>query len=200
MAKWRATWKGEGGGVLMNQSPHTLDMVCYLAGQPKKVWGWTRTVAHKIEVEDTFQAMLEFSNGAPGYITASTFESSIEKRLQLVGEKAVIDIIGETITIHRFSQPLRQFLHECPEPFQAPQREVEKLDLPDTSGGHVAAHLDLRDAILSNRPPSIVGEDARMSLELANAIIFSGHHDGKLVRLPLSRSAYSRLLANLQNE
>ena len=198
MGKWRATWKGEGGGVLMNQSPHTLDLMCYLAGQPTKVWGWTRTVAHKIEVEDTFQAMLEFANGAPGYITASTFESSIEKRLQLVGEKAVLDIIGETVTIHRFSQPLRKFLRECKEPFQAPARTSETLDLPDTSGGHVAAHLDLRDAILNNRPPAITGADARMSLELANAIIMSGHNDGKLVKLPLSRPAYAKLLAKLQ--
>lgn len=200
MGKWRATWKGEGGGVLMNQSPHTLDMVCYLAGQPKKVWGWTRTMAHKIEVEDTFQAMLEFENGAPGYITASTFESSIEKRLQLVGEKAVIDIIGETLTVHRFSQPLRQFLRECPEPFKAPATTAEHFDLSDNSGGHIAAHMDLREAILENRPPAITGEDARMSLELANAIILSGHTDGKPVTMPLSRAAYSKMLAKLQGE
>ncbi len=199
MGAWRATWKGEGGGVLMNQSPHTLDMVCYLAGQPTKVWGWTRTLGHKIEVEDTFQAMLEFKNGAPGYITASTFESSIEKRLQLVGEKAVIDIVGETVTIHRFSQPLRQFLRECKEPFKAPDRTTETLDLPDTSGGHVAAHLDLRDAILNNRPPAITGEEARNGLELANAIIMSGHNNGKVITLPLSRPAYAKLLAKLQS-
>ncbi|MDW8234132.1 MAG: Gfo/Idh/MocA family oxidoreductase [Roseiflexaceae bacterium] len=51
-AAWRGTWRGEGGGVLMNQGPHPLDLLCHLAGPPVKVWGWTRTLGHVIECED----------------------------------------------------------------------------------------------------------------------------------------------------
>ncbi|MEZ4675271.1 MAG: Gfo/Idh/MocA family oxidoreductase [Caldilineaceae bacterium] len=67
-AGWRGTWKGEGGGVLMNQAPHSLDLLCHLAGMPKRVVAWNRTLRHSIEVEDTSMAMLEWENGALGSI------------------------------------------------------------------------------------------------------------------------------------
>ena len=71
LAAWRATWRGEGGGVLLNQAPHDLDLVCHLLGSPERVVAWTRTKLHAIETEDTVQAMLEWpasttENGAKG--------------------------------------------------------------------------------------------------------------------------------------
>ena len=60
LAAWRATWRGEGGGVLLNQAPHDLDLVCHLLGSPARVVAWTRTKLHAIETEDTVQAMLEW--------------------------------------------------------------------------------------------------------------------------------------------
>ena len=62
--------KGEGGGVLMNQSPHTLDLICHLAGQPSRAVAWNRTLFHDIETEDTSLALLEWANGALGTVTA----------------------------------------------------------------------------------------------------------------------------------
>ena len=197
LGAWRGTWRGEGGGILMNQSPHTMDLLCYLVGMPKKVWGWTRTRGHAIEVEDTFQAMLEFPNGAPGYITASTFETGAQKRLQVIGEHGLIEIVEETVYVSRFAQPIREFMQSCTEPFAAPAKTTEVLDLPDVSGGHLAVYQDLQEAIWTGRPPLVTGEQGRMSLELSNAITLSSHEE-RAITLPLDRQAYSTLLAKLQ--
>jgi predicted dehydrogenase len=197
LGAWRGTWRGEGGGILMNQSPHTLDLVCWLAGTPRKVWGWTRTRGHAIEVEDTMQAMLEFANGAPGYITASTFETGAQKRLQIIGEKGMVEIIDETVHLTRFSQPIREHMRTSTEPFSAPGKTTEVFDLPDVSGGHLAVYQDLQNAIATGRTPLITGEQGRMSLELANAITLSAHED-RAITLPVDRAAYAALLAKLQ--
>jgi predicted dehydrogenase len=197
LGAWRGTWRGEGGGILMNQSPHTMDLMCYLAGMPSKVWGWARTRGHAIEVEDTFQAMLEFPNGAPGYITASTFEAGAQKRLQVIGERGLIEIVEETVYVSRFEQPIREHMKTCTQPYAAPAKTTEVLDLPDVGGGHLAVYEDLQEAIWRSRPPKITGEQGRMSLELANAITLSSHEE-RAVTLPLDRGAYARLLARLQ--
>jgi len=197
LSSWRGTWRGEGGGVLMNQSPHTLDLVCYLAGVPAKVWGWTRTRGHAIETEDTIQAMLEFPNGAPGYIAASTFEAGTEKRLQIVGEHGMIEIVDETVRISRFELPIREHMNTNLEPFAAPAKTTEVLELPDESGGHLAVYQDLTAAIREGRAPMVTGEEGRKSLELANSIILSSKAD-RAVTLPLDRAAYSSLLTTLQ--
>ena len=90
--KWRATWQGEGGGVLMNQAPHNLDLLCHLIGLPKQLTAWTRTQLHPIEVEDTVQAMLEWESGCLGSLHISTAESGREERLEIAGTAGVMHI------------------------------------------------------------------------------------------------------------
>jgi predicted dehydrogenase len=196
-ATWRATWKGEGGGVLLNQAPHTLDILCHLAGMPSKVWGWTCTRYHAIEVEDTAQAMLEYPNGAPGYLTVSTVEAGVLPRVQIIGERGAIELMGNQLTIHRFSPSTREYMLTSDEMFGKPETNTETLDVPDTSGGHQAVYHDLKAAIAEGRPPRADGREAIMSLELANAIVLSSYAGGP-VTLPLERAAYSELLADLR--
>jgi predicted dehydrogenase len=197
-AGWRGTWGGEGGGVLLNQAPHTLDLLCHLAGPPARVWGWTRTRAHAIEVEDSAQALLEFSNGAPGYLHVSTVEAGSRRRIQIVGDRAALDLDGDQLTIARFAQPLSEFRSSSPELFAAPTAATEIVELPPgDGGGHLAVYQDLQAAILEGRRPQIDGREGRMSLELANAIVLSSHTE-RPVQLPLDRTAYSALLAELR--
>ncbi len=196
-AGWRGTWKGEGGGVLMNQGPHPLDLLCHLAGLPTKVWGWARTRAHTIEVEDTAQAMLEFANGAPGYLTISTAEAGLERRLQIVGDKAVLELVENTLSIRRFSQSQSEFRATSQEMWASPKVEKEVLDLPGDGGGHLAVYMDLEAAIAEGRRPRCDGREALMSLELANAITLSSHV-GTPLTLPIDRAAYSQLLDELR--
>ena len=197
-AAWRSTWRGEGGGVLANQAPHTLDLLCHLTGMPQKVWGWTRTLGHKTECEDTAQAMLEYASGAPGYLHINTIEAGTQQRLQITGDRAMLDLSGNHLTVTRFAEPLSDFRATNPNFYDAPEMTRETPELPEgDGGGHLAVHRDLLAAISDGRAPRCDGQEARMSLELANAIIYSSFEE-RAVTLPLDRAAYSALLADLR--
>jgi UDP-N-acetyl-2-amino-2-deoxyglucuronate dehydrogenase len=200
-AAWRGSWSNEGGGILMNQAPHTLDRLCHLAGSPASVWGWTRTLRHHIETEDTAQAMLVYPNRAPGYLEVSTLEAGTLPQLQIIGNRMALEFLGETLTIRRFVPPLSEFSETSPEKFAAPEITVETFQppegIPPGGEGHLAVHRDLREAILTGRKPRCDGRDALVSLELANAITLSSF-TGRAVSLPLDRAAYTALLADLR--
>ena len=198
---WRGTWAGEGGGVLMNQAPHTLDLMCHLLGLPAKVWGWTRTRYQAIECEDTAQAMLEYPNGAPGYFSTSTAEAGGERRIEIIGEQALIQMVGDTVTIQRFIPPLRTFIEHDPNFFNSPATTTEKIELPasDTQGNHYAVYHDLEAAIAEGRQPCCNSVEGRMSLELANAITLSSF-TGEPISLPVERPAYHSFLIAQQQK
>ncbi len=196
-ASWRGTWAGEGGGVLMNQAPHTLDLLCHLAGPPSKVWGWTRTVVHAIETEDTAQAMLEYANGASGYLNINTVEAGLQRRLQIVGDRMAIELVGDQLTIYRFTPALSEYRATSPEMFGSPGVASEGIEAPGDGGGHLAIYRDLQAAIREGRQPRCDGREGLLSLELASAIILSSYID-RAVTLPLDRAAYSELLASLR--
>lgn len=196
-ASWRATWRGEGGGVLLNQAPHGLDLLCHLAGMPVKVWGWTRTRYHAIEVEDTAQAMLEYPNGAPGYLTVSSVEMGVKPSLHIVGERGTLELSGDRLTIHRLTPSSREHLLTSTEMFGAPAVSSEAFVPEEVGGKEASVYRDLVAAIREGLPPRADGRAGRMSLELANAITLSSHTGGP-VSLPLDRAAYDALLADLQ--
>lgn len=196
-AGWRGTWAGEGGGVLMNQAPHTLDLLCHLAGPPTRVWGVTRTLRHAIETEDTAHAMLEFAGGAPGYLFVTTAEAGAQ-RLEIVGDRASLSLSEGRLVVTRFQPPQLTFLRESPESFAAPSSSVEDLrPEPEGAGGHLAVYRDLVAALSEGRPPRCDGAAARDSLELANALTLSSSL-GRAVDLPIDRAAYDALLADLR--
>ena len=197
-ADWRAKWSSEGGGVLLNQTPHALDILCHLAGLPSKVWGWTRTRYHSIEVEDTAQAMFEYPNGAPGYLSTSTVEAGVKPHLQIVGENGSLELAGNQLTICRSTPSSREYMRTSNEMYGEPQTSVETVDLPDTSESHRAVYRDFKAAIKEGRQPRSNGREGIMSLELANAITLSSYTD-RAVPLPVDRAAYSELLADLQS-
>ena len=197
-AAWRGTWRGEGGGVLMNQGPHPLDLLCHLVGAPAKVWGWVRAQGHAIECEDVAHALLEYPNGAPGYIYFSTVEAGSERRMEIVGDRSALVIIFDHLTIHRFAMPLSEYRATAPEMWGQPQIHTETLHLPGDGGGHLAVYLDLARAIAEGRRPRCDARQARMSLELANAVILSGV-TGQAVSLPLDSQAYDALLDDLKS-
>jgi UDP-N-acetyl-2-amino-2-deoxyglucuronate dehydrogenase len=197
MSTWRGNWLGEGGAVLLNQAPHTLDLLCHLAGPPSKVWGWTRTMTHQIECEDTFQAMLEYPNGAPGYITSSTAEAGVERRIQIVGDRGAVEIVGEKLTVYQFNPAVRDHIRNSPEPFGQPEAKVEQIELPGDAGGHLAVYKDLYSAIVNGHQPRTNGREGLMALELANAITLSSFGE-RAIKLPVDRAEYKSLLADLQ--
>ena len=196
---WRATWKGEGGGVLLNQAPHDLDLICHLLGQPKKVYAWTRTMLQTIEVEDTIQGMMAWPNGGMGSIHISTAEGKRPYRLEIIGTKGTLNIAQGSIECNLFKEDIRETITQSPEGFPQIETHPHEVELPDGTGDHVAVYQNLRDAILDGAPLGADGKQGLMSLELANAMIYSSHHQQE-VELPLNREAYGRLLKTLQNK
>jgi predicted dehydrogenase len=196
-AGWRGTWDGEGGGVLMNQAPHTLDLLCYLAGPPAAVWGASRRLLQPIEAEDTATAVLEYPNGAVGSVAVSTIEPG-EQRIELVGDRGRIEIVGETLVFERFEPPLSDHRPACTDMFGEPALVRGDVELPPGRGDHVDVHRDFADAIRIGRAPHVSARDAIWSLEVANAIVLSSH-TGRAVPLPVDRAAYAALLADLRS-
>lgn len=197
-ADWRGTWKGEGGGVLMNQAPHTLDLLCHLAGPPATVWGVAQRRAQPMEAEDTATALLAYDGGAVGTLAVSTLEPGLQ-RIELVGDRGRIEIVGESLAFERFEPPISEHLTSATEMFDAPARVAEAVELPPGRGDHRAVHADFAAAILEGREPRIPARDALYSLELANAIVLSTH-EKRAVALPVDRGAYAVLLAQLRGE
>jgi predicted dehydrogenase len=199
IAGWRGTWRGEGGGVLMNQSPHSLDLVCYLAGQPARVVAWNRTMFHAIETEDTAIAMLEWSNGAIGSLLVSTAQMGEPERLEIAGTRGVLEIGRGGLTLWQSDVDLRDFLAQSSEPFGKPPLREVSIEVPTTSTGgtHQAVYANFIASIEHGAPLVADGADGRQSLELANALIYSSA-TGQQVDLPVDRARYSELLNRLQ--
>jgi predicted dehydrogenase len=199
LASWRATWWGEGGGVLLNQAPHDLDLVCHLAGMPARVISWNRTNLHKIEVEDTISAMLEWENGATGYLHISTAESGPKSDLEVVGTKGSLQIGNGKLDFHEFEADVHEYLRTTDEIYRGPETLAVPVELEDGAGTHPQVYRNFHAAILEGTPISADAAQGVMSLELANALIYSSF-TRSVVELPLDRQQYAELLADLQKK
>lgn len=195
---WRGTWAGEGGGVLANQAPHQLDMLCYLFDLPARVVAWTRTALHHIETEDTVLAMMEWPSGMLGSFHVSTAQVGCAERLEIVGTGGSLQLSKDgALIFERLQTDFRTFLAESDNPFGQPAKRAEAVELEAGSGDHLAVYQNLHQAILSGVPLTCDGAEGRKSLELANAMTLSSY-TGSAIPLPLDRQKYAALLADLQ--
>jgi predicted dehydrogenase len=197
-ASWRGTWSGEGGGVLMNQAQHNLDILCHLLGQPRRVFGWTRHQLHHIETEDTVQAVLEWSNGATGSLHISTAEADVPETLQIVGTRGNLEIKQHTLAFRQLDSDMQTFIATCPDAYAAPQAHTVPITLEqDQQGDHVAVYQNFYAALLHNGTFTSAGAEGRVSLELANSLIYSNYAHSE-TELPLDRAKYAHLLTTLK--
>lgn len=196
-AGWRGTWAGEGGGVLMNQAPHHLDLLCHLIGLPGEVFAATRTLHHAIQTEDTVQAQLEWPGGALGALHASTAEAGPAERIQIVGTRGILEIASGSLRQWRFPIDVLDHLREGTDPFAKLPMAAVEVELPPGTGDHAAVYRQFLAAIQTGGPFTD-GVAGRMSLELANACILSSHTQAP-VQLPIDRAAYADLLARLSH-
>jgi predicted dehydrogenase len=192
---WRATWKGEGGGVLLNQCPHNLDLWQWLFGQPVRVrahCGFGRY--HKIEVEDDVTAYVEFANGATGLFVTSTGESPGTSRLEIAGENGRIVYENDRLVFTRNETGMTAFSRAATEGFARPATTEEVFTAPDHGGQHAGILANFAEAILSGAPLIAPAADGIHSVELANAMILSAWTD-EAVSLPLDAARYEAALA-----
>lgn len=194
---WRATWTGEGGGVLLNQAPHLLDIFTWLGGLPQQVTAQVRTRLHDIEVEDEAFALLEYANGAHGYLYASVIEAPGVDRLELCGDRAKLVIQGGQLELRELDSPLSRFTTESEQVWASPKATPAEVELPEAPSGHTEVTRAFCASILRGEPLVAPGEEGLNALELINAIILSGKR-GKTVSIPVDRAEYETLLSELR--
>ena len=172
---WRATWGGEGGGVLLNQSPHQLDLWQWTTGMmPKRVHGFCSFGKyHDIEVEDDVTAYVEYENGATGVFITTTGEAPGTNRYEVVGDRGKIVVENNQLTFHRLTVSEREFNRTSTSGFGKP--ECWEIDIPVQ--GEATDHLGIMqnwiDAIVKGTPLLAPGEEGIKGLELSNAMYLS---------------------------
>jgi predicted dehydrogenase len=194
---WRATWKGEGGGVLINQCLHQLDILQWLLGMPSRVRAFVRLGRfHKIEVEDSVTAYLEMPNGANGVFIASTGEAPGTSRLEIAGTMGKLVQEGSRVVLTRNRVSSTEQIETAALGFGKPEATVEELTFSPESGRHAEVTRNFVDAIVTGAPLIAPGAEGVASVELANAILYSGLVD-RTVTLPLDGVAYEKKLEEL---
>jgi predicted dehydrogenase len=195
-AGWRATWAGEGGGVLINQAPHSIDRFTWLAGLPSRVTGYTATKGHVIEVEDVAAALLEYPNGAVGYIYCSTTEAPGTDILELSGERGKLQVIGKDLRFWEVPKGVRGFSDASTEMWTRPDAVEVPVEIPEREAGHIAILRNMARHLLHGEELLSPGVEGLATVEMINSIILSGHA-GEPVSVPVDRERYDAFLAGL---
>ena len=196
---WRGTWQGEGGGVLMNQAPHNLDMYCWLAGQPQRIKSTVHTRVHRIETENTVAALLEHEAGRVDTFVTSTAEFPGKTEWTFVGERGTMVCDGKSVRLFRLDEPLSAHILNDVHGTR-PKGEWEEVPLDPVAPretGHTGLLRQFVSAVREGAAPIATGEDGVVALDLANAIILSSYRD-QPVDVPVDRVAYDQLLHQLR--
>lgn len=187
---WRATWKGEGGGVLLNQCPHNLDLYQWLFGMPQQVTGFCQFGRyHDIEVEDDVTAYFRYNSGMHASFITSTGEAPGRNLLQISGERGMLTLEGRRLTFQRNRTPMSQFSAESAAGFAKP--ESWAIDVPVEAGGasHNEVLQNFTNAILNGEKLVAPAAEGIRSIELANAILLSTWRN-RTVCLPMDSAEY----------
>jgi UDP-N-acetyl-2-amino-2-deoxyglucuronate dehydrogenase len=185
--KWRGTWQLDGGGALMNQAVHSVDLLTWLMGPVAEVTAHAATIAHeRIAVEDNLVATLRFENGALGVIEASTaIYPGYLKRIEIHGSEGTAVMEEEDIKTWDFarSQKRDEAIHKRMAEHHSTGGGASD---PAAIGhhGHARQFQDVVDAIKKNRAPAVDGHEGRRSIEIILAI-YKSAETGKAVKLPL---------------
>lgn len=195
---WRATWAGEGGGVLLNQCPHNLDLYQWIFGMPSKVRGFCQFGRyHDIEVEDDVTAYFEYPDGCTAVFITSTGEAPGTNRLEVVGEQGRLILENGALHYLRNEVPMSEYSRTAETRFGIPPHWDVSIPVPAVSeSGHVAILKNFTNAILHGEPLLAPAHEGIHSVELGNAILYSAL-TGKTMDLPMDGRAYERKLKEL---
>ncbi len=191
---WRATWNGEGGGVLLNQCPHNLDLLQWICGMPVKVQAnmyegkW-----HDIEVEDDVSAFMEFENGATGVFVTTTGDTPGTNRLEITMDGGKLVCEKGQITLNRLETKTSEFIKTSQHGFNKPVMSDEILPNKESSHGHTTVLNAFAANILRGEPLIADGTEGINGLTLSNAMHLSSWL-GKTVDLPFDEDLFLELL------
>ncbi len=197
---WRATWRGEGGGVLFNQCPHQLDLIQWITGMhPSRVHSFCHFGKwHDIEVEDDVTAYLEYENGATGVFVTSTADAPGTNRFEILGNKGklVCEYVDSEfkLTFYKLEQSEREFNQTWTGGFGEPEHETIEIELDRNDPQHMGIINNFANAILGLEPLFVEGTEGIWGVELMDAMLLSTWL-GRAVELPIDDDLY---LAELQ--
>lgn len=195
---WRATWDGEGGGVLLNQCPHNLDLLQWICGLPVKVQAFCHNGKwHDIEVEDDVTAYLEFENGATGVFVTTTGDAPGTNRFEITLERAKLVCENNELAFFEMEVSEREFCVTSTEGFGRPKGEWVKLETDGENLQHTAVLRAFAANILRGEPLIARGEEGINGLMLSNAMHLSSWL-GQAVTLPIDEELFLEKLNELR--
>ena len=193
---WRATWNGEGGGVLLNQAPHNLDLWQWIFGMPKRIRAFCAFGKyHNIDVEDDVTIYGEYENGATAVFLSTTGETPGTNRLEISGDLGKLVLEDGKLKWWKLSAPEREFCFTAKEGFYVPQTEYEEYTAP-VPDGHPILLENFAEAVLDGADLIADGREGIRSLQISNAAYLSAWTDD-WVELPADESLFEKHLERL---
>lgn len=196
---WRGTWKGEGGGVLLNQAPHILDRYAWLCGMPETVTARCDTSLHDIEVEDTASAILHHENGTHGYIHISTVEAPAISRTVIACDRGRVTIENGQVHVTRLRDSIRERTAHDTQLMGDLENDTRSIQIPATGDVLSVFYEDFALAVHGKGTLTCPGEEGRNAVELANAMLLSSAL-GTSVQLPLDRKEYAQFIEKMMSK
>ena len=194
---WRATWAGEGGGVLINQNPHNLDLWQWTCGMPRRVRAFCHYGKyHQIEVEDDVTTYVEYDNGATGVYVTTTADAPGSNRLEVTGNRGKIVVENNSLTFWRLRTPEREFNKNYQGGFGAPETWKCKIPISGETSSHRGILNDWVRAIQEGKGSSSLlapGKEGVKGLEISNAMHLSSWL-GEMVEIPVDEELYYQKL------
>ncbi len=189
---WRATWAGEGGGVLINQCPHQIDLVQWVIGKmPKKVHGFCHYGKwHDIEVEDDVTAYFEYENGATGVFITTTGEAPGTNRFEVSGSKGKLVCEGDQLIWYKNERDSIEVSKTSEKGFDTPKCERIIVETDGKNPQHAGIINNFVASILGTEEMFVQGVEGINGVELMNAIELSGWKGGSEVILPVNEEEY----------
>ena len=187
---WRATWEGEGGGVLLNQCPHQLDLLQWICGLPKTVQAFCLEGKwHDIEVEDDVTAYLQFANGATGVFVTTTGDAPGTNRFEVTGTLGKLVCENDKLTFWKLAQDEREFCRTATEGFAQPQCQQVEVETDGENLQHVGVLNAFAGKILHGTPLVAEGTEGLGGLTLSNAMHLSSWL-GRAVDIPFDEELF----------
>ncbi|MCH2061122.1 MAG: Gfo/Idh/MocA family oxidoreductase [Verrucomicrobiales bacterium] len=196
---WRATWKGEGGGVLLNQCPHNLDLFQWLFGMPEQVTGFLNFGRyHQIEVEDDATLYFRYPDGSNATFITSTGEAPGINRLEVIAERGTLTVDEGIIRWEQNDIDASTFSDTAESGFAKPETKLVEIPIDGHGGQHVEILQNFADAILNGAELISPATEGIHSVELANAALLSAWKK-ITVTLPMDAAEYAEILSHKAN-
>lgn len=188
---WRATWSGEGGGVLLNQCPHQLDLVQWVTGMtPARVEAHCKFGKwHNIEVEDDVTAYFEYANGATGTFITTTGDAPGTNRFEVTGTLGTLLCEGGKLRMTKLAEDERKFCFEAKGNFSTPEKEIYDVETDGENPQHLGIFKNFTNTLLGKEELFVHGEEGLLGVEMMDACLLS-EWLGRTVELPIDDDLY----------